>query len=319
MASIVDRDIGRAYVFFRADERWSSPSAPPRQPACNARSAFDPVKPQPGATASRSFINPAVEYWLHRASGFLVDGGGKDRYLAPEGVGPTVARGSTTPTCSTQARATTSTRGGAFANGGGSLGTGFLYDAGGNDDYRAGDGATSGGALGDVSVWYPGLATSGVLFDAGGNDAYQAGGSATNGGAIAGAGLLHDAGGNDTYRAGDTATNGGPPSGAARLVDVAGTDAYTAGAGATNGSGPAGIDTGRHDIQVGFYVVHVPNVTAPGGPGCCSTPWASGTPTATGQATRSTRPTRARSPRACMGPRWTVATPATTASTSSAW
>jgi hypothetical protein len=100
------------------------------------------------------------------SSGALLDGGGDDRYVT-----------------------STVVQFGYGANGGGSAGAGFLYDAGGSDDYGALDSGTNGGANAGV----------GVLIDEGGDDRYRATGTTGNGAAFAGLGLLWDRAGADTY------------------------------------------------------------------------------------------------------------------------
>ncbi len=66
---------------------------------------------------------------------------------------------------------------------------------------------------------------SGFLFDAGGDDTYVAGSHGTNGGAVLGTGFLLDAGaGDDTYSAGCHGVNGQADLGAAFLIDGGGTN-----------------------------------------------------------------------------------------------
>lgn len=117
-------------------------------------------------------------------------------------------------------------------NGGGATGAGFLLDVGGDDSYTATDfGTNGGGAIG-----------MGSLIDGGGNDRYVADGRGVNGGAdIGGVAFLHDAGGNDIYTTMRAGTNGGGAGGIGYLLDASGDDVYTATEGGTNGGGVLGI------------------------------------------------------------------------------
>jgi hypothetical protein len=103
------------------------------------------------------------------ASGFLLDAGGDDRYVASH----------------------------AGTNGGGSGGDGFLLDAAGNDTYLAGWQGTNGGAN---------IGGSGALIDEAGDDTYFAGALGANGGASLGRGLLFDGAGRDCYADDDGGT-----------------------------------------------------------------------------------------------------------------
>lgn len=132
-----------------------------------------------------------------------------------------------------------------FGTNGGAMisGSGFLYDDGGDDVYKAGTEGTNGGS--EIG--------SGFLFDGWGDDTYTAGGWGTNGGGNAGTGLLVDGAGNDSYvTSGGYATNGGAAGGIGSLVDLGeGTDSYKSPSAAdswivfptwpTNGGGFAGL------------------------------------------------------------------------------
>ena len=96
----------------------------------------------------------------------------------------------------------------------GLLGYGILVDLGGDDLYRAGDGACGAG--------FAGL---GLLIDQGGEDRYLCGSMSAGAGAF-GLGLLRDAGGRDLYQ-GSTYTLGfGFVGGLGLLADQAGEDVY---------------------------------------------------------------------------------------------
>lgn len=164
-------------------------------------------------------------------------------------------------------------------HGGAILGSGFLLDAGGNDEYDAAagtvqQGANGGGALAGVGSlvdlggndkYTPSatgaqrgvngggyLAGQGSLVDVAGNDQYEPSVEGTQrgangGGYLGGTGALIDAGGNDGYNATAEAlqqgTNGGATvTGVGLLVDSAGDDAYDATAGVRqNGVNGAGF------------------------------------------------------------------------------
>lgn len=119
------------------------------------------------------------------------------------------------------------------ANGGGFLGTGFLFDAAGDDAYYAGYGGVNGG----------GFQGSGFLIDTAGNDVYISkggayqGGNGANGGASLGSGFLLDGDGSDSYETMMFGGNGGLWStGMAALLDLGvGSDSYNACANGVNG------------------------------------------------------------------------------------
>lgn len=121
------------------------------------------------------------------------------------------------------------------ANGGGSGGTGFLYDSGGDDVFTAGDTGTNGGG---------GIAGVGTLVNVWGNDSYSAGEIGANGGTSAGVGVLVDVHGQDSYDADGVGTNGGGILGSGFLADAhvsaEPTDEYLAGSNAANGGASLG-------------------------------------------------------------------------------
>lgn len=128
-------------------------------------------------------------------------------------------------------------------NGGAIVGSGFLYDDGGDDVYaanatqRTSVGGTNGGSeLG-----------AGFLYDGWGNDTYSAARYAANGGTSSGAALLLDGAGHDSYVAtnpsgvGDS-NNGAAAGGAAGLIDLGqGTDTYSGSGNFSNGGGIVGV------------------------------------------------------------------------------
>jgi hypothetical protein len=97
------------------------------------------------------------------------------------------------------------------------LGLSLHVDAGGDDDYRAGD-------------WSLGCALGGhaALWDLGGRDRYY-GGLGAQGVGLFGTGLLLDDGGDDEYAAGLFCQGFGATAGLGALVDRAGDDSYLAG------------------------------------------------------------------------------------------
>lgn len=154
-------------------------------------------------------------------------------------------------------------------NGGAGVGTGFLVDAGGNDEYTAGEGSSCSGecVVGSQGINGGGIAGAGFLLDASGHDTYTAGAQAevtcedtcivgtggVNGGGSIGAGLLVDAGGQDTYEAatgascsgncpavGSSGVNGGAFAGVGMLLDIQGDDERHAGLDAQVTNCPAG-------------------------------------------------------------------------------
>lgn len=133
-------------------------------------------------------------------------------------------------------------------NGGGILGTGFLYDGLGNDRYVAGSNGVNGG--GNVGV--------GFLLDTLGSDVYSGSFSGVNGGGAAGMGMLVDVlGSTDTYMAGNSGTNGGGVLGGVGFLSdvVSGTETPSAGSLGTNGGGElAGVGFLLHEGGDGGYV-----------------------------------------------------------------
>lgn len=142
--------------------------------------------------------DPCLETEVHPA-GALIDLAGDDRYVSGRACG---------------------------VNGGAIGGSGFLYDAAGDDVYLARGLGTNGG----------GHAGHGLLLDLAGDDNYTATEKwGTNGGGFVGVGLLIDLEGVDVYTADASGTNGGAEIGAGLLIDGAGTDTYDGGSRATNG------------------------------------------------------------------------------------
>jgi hypothetical protein len=128
-------------------------------------------------------------------------------------------------------------------NGGGAFySVGTLIDAGGDDSYDGGVGRLShgGGVATNGGAWGPGI---GMLLDAGeGQDDYIAHGHGTNGGSTGpGLSLLVDGGGDDSYTATTVGTNGGGEfNGVGTLIDLSGDDLYEAGSSGSNGGGRGG-------------------------------------------------------------------------------
>lgn len=135
------------------------------------------------------------------------------------------------------------------ANGGGFLGTGFLYDGGGDDVYVTEEDQPNGGTNGG------GTLGTGFLYDDGGDDTYVGGSGAANGGASVGVGSLVDRRGDDVYEAETSASNGGATAGVGMLVDGAGTDTYLARGTGVNGGADVGglgalLDAGGDDAYL---------------------------------------------------------------------
>jgi hypothetical protein len=159
------------------------------------------------------------------------------------------------------------------ANGGGSLGAGFLLHATGTGAYAAGRLGVNGGGYvggagflvdagqddtyvshGDARVAMGGQGANGggeggigFLADFNGNDLYQAqpGAGGVNGGSYLGAGVLIDGGGNDQYITGSGGVNGGANTGSGFLLDAGGDNEFLAGgAGANGGSYGPGLVAG---------------------------------------------------------------------------
>ncbi len=117
---------------------------------------------------------------------------------------------------------------GCGANGGGSVGVGFLLTGGGDNEYHADAHGTNGGG---------GLAAAGFLLDASGNDTFNAAGDGTNGGGSLGVGTLINGGGHNEYNAGNWGTNGGGSIGVGTLIDGGWGSKFDAGLEGTNGGG----------------------------------------------------------------------------------
>jgi hypothetical protein len=257
--------------------------------------AAQAVQAGPRASAAQVAVPPAFAIDLDGADStytedivLTVDVGGNDLYLNNAGgsnIDPLHLRCPNLPTGSTAAGA------GALIdlggddrheswrncgiNGGGRLGAGFLYDAGGRDTYFVSSGGTNGGgwmglgflydggagadnytayaSTGRLGVWGVnggGMGTGdGFLLDEGGPDTYVAGVGGTNGGGYleGGRGILVDSGAeSDLFSADWLGTNGGGNyAGAGALLDGGGDDTYLSstyiqfGYG-TNGGGSAG-------------------------------------------------------------------------------
>jgi hypothetical protein len=137
-------------------------------------------------------------------------------------------------------------------NGGGNQGTGFLFDARGNDEYSAGDGGTNGGAK----------RGQGFLVDAGGTDLFRGGRGGVNGGGDPGGGFLLDVAGSDRFEASSGGVNGGAAGlrASGMLMDLQGSDTYaaTVGFGANGGALGGGVgvllDGGGYDLYTARWI-----------------------------------------------------------------
>jgi hypothetical protein len=181
-------------------------------------------------------------------SGFLLDDGGSDYYVAGElhsyanaavntGTGTLIDLGAGDDVYDV-AR---------YGNGQVFVGTGLFYDEAGDDVYRSSHGYANG----------EGGGSGNALVDGGGDDRYLGADTSNGVGLIPGAGLLLDVGGTDVYEGTEAGTNGGGEfGGVGQLVDLgAGDDVYRATTTAVNGGGDFGglgtlLDTGGDDIYV---------------------------------------------------------------------
>ena len=139
---------------------------------------------------------------------------------------------------------------------GGPRGFGLIFDAGGNDLYRANGPTPS--AYGTTAVFY-GLSQGvgfgirgydtggiGIIEDRGGNDRYEAGEFSQGGGYFWGLGILNDRSGNDLYYGDRYGQGFGCHQAAGALIDHAGNDVYWAECAADQGS--------AWDIAVGLLL-----------------------------------------------------------------